>query len=82
MAFLNSDRYGAAWRGSLFVGSVKFGFLTRLVVSDTNVIGEERLLQSIGQWTRDVRQGPDGLMYVLTDAPNGRLIRLNPVRQP
>lgn len=82
MAFLNSDRYGADWRGSLFVGSVKFGFLTRLVLSDTQVIREERLLQTVGQWTRDVRMGPDGLLYVLTDAPNGRLIRLNPVRRP
>lgn len=82
MTFLTSNRYGDDWRGSLFVGSVKFGFLTRMVVSDTRVIREERLLQSLGQWTRDVRQGPDGLVYVLTDAPNGRLIRLNPVRQP
>lgn len=82
MTFLTSERYGADWRGSLIVGSLKFGFLTRVVVSDTRVIREERLLQSIGQRIRDVRQGPDGLLYVLTDAPNGRLIRLNPAQLP
>jgi glucose/arabinose dehydrogenase len=42
------------------------------------VVREERLLQDVGQRIRDVREGPDGLLYVLTDADNGRLLRLLP----
>ena len=78
MAFLTSARYGAAWQGSLFVGSLKFGTLHRLEVAGGKVQREEKLLQGNGERIRDVRQGPDGLLYVVTDSPQGRLLRLQP----
>jgi glucose/arabinose dehydrogenase len=78
MAFLTSDRYGPAWKGNLFVGSLKFQYLDRIELKDGQVVAEHKLLQALGQRIRDVRQGPDGLMYVVTDAPNGRLVRLLP----
>ena len=78
MAFLTSDRYGPAWRGSLFVCSLKFQFLNRVELSGTRVVGEERLLSDLGERIRDVRQGPDGYLYVLTDNAKGRLLRLAP----
>jgi len=78
MAFLTSDRYGAAWKGSLFVGSLKFQFLNRVELAGGQVVREERLLTDLGERIRDVRQGPDGWLYVLTDNPKGRLLRLAP----
>jgi glucose/arabinose dehydrogenase len=81
MAFLTSERYGKAWVGNLFVGSLKFGYLNRIELTEPfkgNVLREHKLLQSEGGRIRDVRQGPDGLLYVLTDSANGRLIRLLP----
>lgn len=78
MAFLTSARYGAAWQGSLFVGSLKFGTLHRLEVAGGKVQREEKLLQGNGERIRDVRQGPDGLLYMVTDSPQGRLLRLQP----
>ena len=79
MAFLTSERYGPEWRGSLFVGSLKFGRLHRLEVQGGKVLREERLLEDLGDRIRDVRQGPDGWLYVLTDSPQGRLLRLQPL---
>ena len=76
MAFLTSDRYGAGWKGNLFVGSLKFQYLDRIELKDGQVVAEHKLLEDLGQRIRDVRQGPDGLLYVLTDNANGRLIRL------
>jgi len=76
MAFLTSERYGPAWRGNLFVGSLKFRYLARLELRDGRVAREHRLLPELDERIRDVRQGPDGLLYVLTDSPRGRLIRL------
>jgi aldose sugar dehydrogenase len=78
MAFVSSDKYGASWRGNLLVGSLKFGYLDRIVLQGRKVIREEKLLTELNQRIRDVRQGPDGLIYVLTDASNGQLIRLLP----
>ncbi|WP_034695631.1 PQQ-dependent sugar dehydrogenase [Acidovorax sp. NO-1] len=78
MAFLTSSRYGAAWQGSLFVGSLKFGTLHRLEVAGGKVRREEKLLQGNGERIRDVRQGPDGLLYMVTDSAEGRLLRLQP----
>ena len=79
MAFLTSARYGAAWQGSLFVGSLKFGTLHRLEVGqDGQVRREDKLLEGHGERIRDVRQGPDGWLYLLTDSPQGRLLRLQP----
>ena len=78
MAFLTSDRYGAAWKGNLFVGSLKFQYLDRIELKDGQVVAEHKLLEDLGQRIRDVRQGPDGLLYVVTDSPSGKLIRLLP----
>jgi len=79
MAFLSSTCYGEAWKGSLFVGSLKFGTLHRLEIGpDGKVRREDKLLQGNGERIRDVRQGPDGLLYLLTDSPQGRLLRLQP----
>ncbi len=79
MVFLNSERYGRAWIGHLFVGSLKFGYLNRLELSQPfggKVIKEHKLLEDLGQRIRDVRQGPDGCLYVLTDSRRGQLMRL------
>lgn len=81
MAFLSSERYGRAWVGNLFVGSLKFGYLNRIELSAPfkgTVAREHKLLPELGERIRDVRQGPDGLLYVLTDSARGRLIRLLP----
>lgn len=78
MAFLRSDRYGKEWQGNLFVGSLKFKYLDRIELRDGKVVREEKLLQNLGQRIRDVREGPDGLLYVVTDESNGRIVRLLP----
>ncbi len=80
MAFVHSDRYGKAWRGNLLVGSLKFRYLARLELDGTRVRREEKLLPTLGQRVRDVRQGPDGFIYLLTDERNGQLLRLLPGR--
>jgi glucose/arabinose dehydrogenase len=80
MAFLTSDRYGSAMKGNLFVGSLKFAYLDRIELSAGKVVRESRLIAQQGERVRDVRQGPDGLLYVLTDSARGRLLRLTPPR--
>jgi aldose sugar dehydrogenase len=67
----------AAWRGNAFVGGL-YGVLVRLELEGNRVTHEERLLRTLKERIRDVRQGPDGLIYVLTDSPKGRLFRLEP----
>lgn len=78
MAFLTSERYGAAWKGNLFVGSLKFGYLDRIELKNGKVVAEHKLLEDGRARIRDVKQGPDGLLYVLTDESNGKLLRLRP----
>lgn len=78
MTFVTSDKYGAGWRGNLLIGSLKFQYLNRIVLDGNKVVREEKLLADLNQRIRDVRQSPDGLIYVLTDANNGQLIRLLP----
>jgi len=77
MAFYDADRF-PDWRGSLFVGSLKFRLLVRLEIENGQVVHEERMLQDALGRIRDVRQGPDGLLYLLTDEADGRLVRLVP----
>lgn len=78
MAFLTSDRYGAGWKGNLFVGSLKFGYLDRIELNNGKVAAEHKLLEEGRARIRDVKQGPDGLLYVLTDEGDGKLLRLKP----
>ena len=77
MAFYTGDAF-PEWKGNLFVGSLKFQYLARVVLDGTRVVSEERLLEDQFGRVRDVRQGPDGLLYVLTDEDDGRLVRLQP----
>ena len=77
MAFLTSDRYGAAMKGNLFVGSLKFGYVARLEISGEKIARETKAIE-IGERVRDVRQGPDGYLYLVTDEAKGRLLRLVP----
>ena len=77
MAFCTTDRY-PGWQGCLLAGALKFMLLARLVLDGERVVREERLLTNLGQRVRDVREGPDGTLWLLTDAPDGRLLKLVP----
>lgn len=79
MIFYNGDKF-SNWRGNLFVGSLKFQQLVRLEIAGEAITHEERLLSGILGRIRDVRQGPDGLIYLITDEENGKLIRLIPAK--
>jgi glucose/arabinose dehydrogenase len=67
-----------AWRGSIFIGGLASQRLVRLVIKDNRVVGEEHLLTDRGQRIRDVRQGPDGALYVVTDQASGELWKIAP----
>jgi aldose sugar dehydrogenase len=68
------------WRGSLLIGALKPSVLVRVELRDGRVAREERYLPKLGQRVRDVRQGPDGLVYLVTDSPNGQVIRVERAR--
>ena len=81
MAFITSHRYGKDWVGNLVVGSLKFGNLSRLEMTEPyggKLHRETKLPVEAGGRVRDVRQGPDGLLYLITDSPKGKLLRLQP----
>jgi aldose sugar dehydrogenase len=78
MAFVSSSRYGKDWQGNLLVGSLKFGYVARLQLSKGQVTKEDKLLPDLKRRVRDVRQGPDGFIYLLTDATKGQVLRLVP----
>ena len=73
----DADRF-PAWRGSFFAGALSGELLVRLEVAGGRVVVEERMLEDLEERFRDVRQGPDGLIYLLTDHPDGMLLRLEP----
>nr|MEC9417906.1 PQQ-dependent sugar dehydrogenase [Pseudomonadota bacterium] len=77
MAFVTSDRY-PDWKGDMLVGALAGQHLARVDLDGGTVVGEEKLLTDLGERIRDVRQGPDGYVYVLTDSDDGRLLRLQP----
>lgn len=77
MAFYTGRRF-AKWQGNLFVGALAGEALVRLSLNGERVVGEERLLHGEFGRIRDVRNGPDGLLYLLTDAGDGELIQLEP----
>ena len=75
MAFYTGGRF-PQWKDSLFVGALAFRLLARLELDGEKVVREERLLQEIGERIRDVRMGPDGYLYLLTDEGNGEVLRV------
>ena len=78
MAFYDGDKF-PEWNGNLFVGSLKFGLLVRLEIDGHEIVAEERLLQDQIGRIRDVRMGPDGLIYLINDEWDGGIYRLTPV---
>jgi glucose/arabinose dehydrogenase len=79
MAFYTADLF-PAWKGNLFVGALAGQMLVRLTPEGETVTGEERLLTNLHERIRDVRQGPDGAIWLLTDSGQGRLLRLAPAQ--
>ncbi|HXF65857.1 MAG TPA: PQQ-dependent sugar dehydrogenase [Burkholderiales bacterium] len=79
MAFYAGDRF-PRWRGDLFIGALREQALVRLRLDGEKVVREERLLKGVLGRIRDVRSGPDGFLYLLTDSANGVLARLEPAQ--
>jgi glucose/arabinose dehydrogenase len=78
MLFYTGDKF-PKWQGSAFVGGLASQQLSRLAMDGNKVTGEEVLLKGVlNQRVRDVEQGPDGYIYLLTDEDNGKLLRLEP----
>ena len=76
MAFYTGDVF-PQWKGNLFVGALKFQLVARVVLEGDRVVHEERLFTELGRRIRDVRQGPDGHLW-LVDETEGRILRLDP----
>src|SRR5687767_2177791 len=76
MAFYTGDRY-PGWKGHVFVGSLS-GSLVKLTLQDGRVTKEERYLGDLRERIRDVQQGPDGYLYLVTDSADGRILRVVP----
>ncbi len=79
-AQFHSGKTVPEWKGNLFIGGMKERALVRLRIENDKVTGEEHLLRDRGERIRDVREGPDGALYVVTDASNGELWRIAPKR--
>ena len=77
MTFYSGEKF-PNWKGDLFVGSLKFGLLVRLEVEGDRITAEERMLDNTYGRIRDVAQGPDGHLYLLTDERDGQLLKLTP----
>ena len=80
MVFYTGDLF-PAWKGSVFIGGLVSQNLVRLTIKGEKVVGEERLLKELRERIRDVKQGPDGALYLLTDSRRGRLLKLVPKKQ-
>ena len=78
MVFYTGDAF-PGWKGSTLVGSLNPGLLVRLTLQHHQVVREERYLGGLRERIREVQQGPDGLLYLLTDSNNGRILRLSPL---
>lgn len=79
MAFYTGDEF-AQWQGDLFVGALKMRKLVRLRIEDEKVTEEEDLLTDLGERIRDVRMGPDGALWLLTDSSDGKVYRIRPAK--
>jgi glucose/arabinose dehydrogenase len=77
MVFYTADTF-PDWKGSLLIGSLTPGLLVRLTLKDGRVVREERYLGDLKERIRDVQQGPDGLIYLVTDHRDGRILRVRP----
>ena len=77
MAFYSGERF-PRWRGNLFLGALRDQMLVRLQLDGEKVVKEERLLRGVVGRIRDVRTGPDGFLYLVTDDNNGAVFRLEP----
>jgi glucose/arabinose dehydrogenase len=77
MAFITGDLFHG-WKGSLVNGALKFKLISRLTLDGDKAVREERLLQKLNERIRDVREGPGGALYLLTDNEDGRILRLTP----
>ena len=73
-----SGRLVPEWRGNVFIGGLSSTNVVRLVLEGDRVVGEERLLRENGERIREVVEGPDGALYLATDAADGRILRLGP----
>jgi len=78
LALVTSDRF-PAWRGNLLAGGLAAERIRRVVLENDEVVHEEELLLGLVGRIRDVREGPDGLIYILTDSAEGGLYRIEPV---
>jgi glucose/arabinose dehydrogenase len=79
MTFYTGDLF-PGWKGSIINGALKFQLVSRLVLEGGKVVREERILQGLNERIRDVRQGPDGALYLLTDNSEGRILRVVPAK--
>ena len=70
------------WRGKLFIGALVDEEVRMLTLSDGRVVDEQAMFSEIGARIRDVRAGPDGMLYLLTDSEQGKVIRVVPVSDP
>ena len=78
LAIYSGDLF-PGWKGNIFVGGLKGAQLSRLVLEDGQVVAEETLLEDLDQRIRDVREGPDGALWVLTDdSRDGQIVRISP----
>jgi glucose/arabinose dehydrogenase len=77
MVFYTGDSF-PDWKGSILIGSLVPGLLVRLTLKDGRVVREERYLGDLKERIRDVRQGRDGLVYLVTDNQDGRILRIRP----
>ena len=77
MAFYTGDKF-PKWKGNLFVGALVQQHLRLVILRGEEAVGQERLLDDFDERIRDVENGPDGYLYLLTDSSDGRLVRLEP----
>ena len=77
MVFYTGDLF-PAWKGNLSIGALAGRMMVRLELDGERVVGEEHLLRGLNERIRDVRQGPDGALWLLTGSPAGRILRVSP----
>jgi aldose sugar dehydrogenase len=80
MLFYTGDKF-PAWRNSVLVGALSGSLVARLELEGDKVVREERMLRDLRERIRDIRQGPDGYVYLVTDDPQGRILRLRPANE-